>query len=147
MKLITFQNSVNAALWHLKLRNHKSLKFLLSDAASQHYIITRIVQRSIASLFDTDLQSLNFTRLAIPVVTSDRSLNISVFYCLQGTAHYRHITAHCTLQTHYSALHTTDTLQRTAHYRHITAGCTLKTHYRSSSCSISLSLATLSHQQ
>jgi hypothetical protein len=111
MKLTNFQNSVNATLWHLKLRKRETLKFFLSDATSQHYNITRIVQGSNASLFDTDLQSLNFTRLAMQVVTSDEILNISVFYCLQRTAQYRHITAHCTPQTHYSALHTTVTLQ------------------------------------
>ena len=81
--------------------------------------ITRIVQRSSASLFDSDLKSLNITRLAIQVVTSDGCWNISVFCCLQHTARCRHITAHCTLQTHYSTLHTADTLQHTAHYRHI----------------------------
>ena len=91
--------------------------------------ITRIVQRNSASLFDSDLKSLNITRLAIPVVTSNECWNISVFCCPQHTAHCRHITAHCTLQTHYSTLQTADTLQHTAHCRHITAHCTLQTHY------------------
>jgi len=70
---------------------HDSPNFLLADATFQHSTTTRIVYRSSASLFDTDLVTLNFTRLAIQVFTSEECLNISVFYSLQLTAHYRHI--------------------------------------------------------
>ena len=70
---------------------------------------------SFTSLFDTDLVTLNFNRLAMQVVTSDECLNISVFYCLQRTAHCRQFyclqrTAHC--RQFYC-------LQRTAHCRQI----------------------------
>ena len=60
-----------------------SPNFLLADATFQHSIITPIVQRSSASLFNTDVVTFSFTRLAIQVVTSDESWNISVLYCLQ----------------------------------------------------------------
>jgi hypothetical protein len=67
------------------------LKFLLAHVTSQHSSITRIMRRRFAALFDTDLESLNFTRLAIQVVTSDEYLKILVFNCLHRTAQYRHI--------------------------------------------------------
>ena len=83
MTLISFQNSVNATLWHHKFRKHLWPNFLLADATFQHSIITPIVHRSSASLFDTDVVTFSFTRLAMQVVTSDESWNISVLYCLQ----------------------------------------------------------------
>ena len=49
--------------------------FLLADTDFQHCCslnMTIIEQRSSASLFDTDLTSLDFTKLAIQVVTSDK---------------------------------------------------------------------------
>ena len=69
--------------------------FLMSDATLEHYCyfnMTITLQRSSVSLFNTDLVSLNFTRLAIQVTTSDET-SVGKFQCFAA----------------YSALHTTDT--------------------------------------
>jgi hypothetical protein len=89
MKLIRSKDSINAAVGHAEFWNQDLPTLLLTDATFPHPNTTRIVHKISDSLFDTDLMTLNFTRLAIPVVTSDGCLHISVFNFLQRTAHYR----------------------------------------------------------
>ena len=62
-----FQNSLNVTFCHPNIPKHDTTKFLLTDAISPHccYLsITEILYSSLASLFDTDLMILNFTRIA-----------------------------------------------------------------------------------
>jgi len=87
-------DSMNDTFWHHNFRNYDVRILGVADAILQERCflnITGILQRRSASLFDTDLVTLNFTRLAH---TGCYVLRMFDYFCVLL------LTAHCTLQTH-----------------------------------------------